>query len=301
MNKGKLYLKTLKGKINQQKGKLNLRLKNKDFDGAITASKTFLEGVFEDIHVILLGQKINNKSNDLRDKYKFIKKLLRLDPSRQADEKLKSICSNISSLVSNIEDISNIEGDRHFTEIIPKKYLASFVVKISLTFSDFLYQRLKFLYKEYHPKKMNLIYERLVKILDSPKRAYSKKSLLEDQNISQLLSIFESDPYAIRILINKFISDFEIENYRRNDIFFAAMRLFFKHLEKDKIKAIFLKCKDNGQTFPPFGHLVSFLFAVKNLKPNDFLEEEMEIFINKLSSEDRKKELKKFKYMFNIE
>ena len=278
MNKGKQYLKTLKGKINQQKGKLNLRLKNKDFDGAITASKTFLEGVFEDIHVILLGQKINNKSNDLRDKYKFIKKLLRLDPGRQADEKLKSICGNISSLVSNIEDISNIEGDRHFTEIIPKKYLASFVVKISLTFSDFLYQRLKFLYKEYHPKKMNLIYERLVKILDSPKRAYSKKSLLEDQEINYLLSAFENDPYPTRMLLNKFISDFEIENYRKNDIFFAAMRLFSDYLEKDKVRAIFLKCKDNDQTWPPYGHLVEFLEEVQKTKP-EFISEEIKKFI----------------------
>lgn len=278
MNKEKEYLKTLKGKISQQKGKLNIRLKNEDFDGAITASKTFLEGVFEDIHVTLLGQKMNSKSGDLRDKYKLIRNLLRLDPTRQADEKLKSICGNISSLVSNVEDISNISGDRHFTEIIPKKYLASFIVKISLALSEFLYQRLKFLYKEYHPEKMNLIYERLVEILDSPKRAYSKKSLLEDQEINYLLSTFENDPYAIRILINKFISDFEIENYRKNDVFFAAMRLFSDYLEKDKIKAIFLRCKENDQTWPPYGHLVEFLEEIQNIKP-EFISEGMKKFI----------------------
>jgi len=279
MNKEKKkYLKRLEGKLGQQKGKLNIRLKNKDFDGAITASKTFLEGVFEDIHVILLGQKINTKCNDLRDKFNAIKKLLRLDPYRQSDEKIKSICGALSSIVSNIEDISNVNGDRHFSEITPRKYLASFVVKTSLNLAEFLYQRLKFLYKEYHPKRINVIYEHLVKILDSPKRAFSKKSLLEDEEINSLLSNFEKDPYVIRILISRFISDFEIENYRRNDIFFAALRIFSDYLEIDKVRAIFLKCKDNNQTWPPYGHLVDFLEEIEKTKP-EFINEDMKEFI----------------------
>jgi len=279
MNKEKKkYLKKLEEKLSQQKGKLNLRLKNNDFEGAITASKTFLEGVFEDIHLILLGQEIDSRHNDLRDKFKAIKKLLKLDPFQQSDEKIKSICGSLSSIISNIEDISNTHGDRHFTEITTKKYLASFIVKISLNLAEFLYQRLKFLYKEYHPQKINIIYESLVKILDSSKRLLTKDFLLRDKEINFLLSNFEKDPYAISILINQFISDFEIENYRKNDIFFAAMRIFSEYLRSDQVKAIFLKHKDNDQTWPPYGHLVNFLEEIKKAKP-DFINEEIEQFI----------------------
>lgn len=278
MNNKKEYIKKLEGKIGSQKGKLNCRLKKEDFDGAITASKTFLEGVFEHIHIILLGQRINGGSK-LQDKYKIIKKLLKLDPNKENDEYLKAICGNISALISNIEEISNNSGDRHFTELIPKKYLASFVVKISLNLADFLYQRIKFLYGEYHPKRMNLIYERVIEILDSHKRGYSKELLLKDEEINYFLSSFERDPYPINLIINKFISDFEIQDYRKNDIFFAAMRLFSDYLDKDRIKAIFYKCKDNDQTWPPWGHLVDFLEEIKEIKPG-FVTQEMIKFIN---------------------
>ena len=79
------------------------------------------------------------------------------------------------------------------------------------------------------------------------------------------------------------------------------MRLFFDSLTKKDVRNVFQKCRDNDQTFPLWGHLISFLFAVKKLKPSDFWDKEMENFIGKVSFKKTiGDEIKKFKYMFDV-
>ena len=121
-----------------------------------------------------------------------------------------------------------------------------------------------------------MIYKRLIEILDSSKRALIKESLIKDAEINYLLSSFDEDEYVIKILINKFISDFEITSYRKSDIFFASMRLFFDYLTQDNIKQLFIKHKDNDQACG----LLEFLEQTRKGKA-DLLSEAMIDFINK--------------------
>lgn len=281
MNIQEQNLKKLEELLDKQKKKIEERLRNGDYDGVITTSRTSLEGIFHHIYFILLGTPIPSRYNDLRDKFNLIKKLLSLDPNKQIDGKLKTIFRSISSIISQIEDITNIGGDKHFPLFIPKDCLANFLANLSRCFGEFLYSRLKFLYTQYPQEKVNLIYNALIKILDSPKRGWPREKLLKDEETNHLLLAFERDPYVIRVLINKFIGEYEIECFRENDIFFAVMRIFFEYLEKQDIEFIWRKCKDNDQTWPSCGHLLWFLFNVQKTKP-EFISQEMNGWINKL-------------------
>lgn len=280
MNIQEQNLRKLKESLNEQERKIEKRLADKDYDGVITTSRTFLEGVFHHIHFILLGVHIPSGYNDLRDKFNLIKKLLSLDPNKYVDDRLKVICSSISSVISQIEDITNRAGDKHFPLLIPKEYSANFISGISQSLGNFLYNRLDFLYAQYSQEKVNLVYNSLIKILDSPKRGWPKENLLEDEEINLLLLTFEKDAYVIGILIDKFIGGYKIGCFRENDIFFAAMRIFFENLGKQNIDLIWKKCKDNNQTWPSCGHLLWFMLDAQKAKPES-LSQEMKEWINK--------------------
>jgi hypothetical protein len=118
----------------------------------------------------------------------------------------------------------------------------------------------------------------LIKILDSYKRNLPTKELIKDRQINDLLSLFNKEPFVIRALIDKFISEYEIGSYRDNDIFFAAMRLFFDYLTKEDISSIWKKCKDNEQTHPPYGGLLKFMYDVSKRKPS-FISQEIREWI----------------------
>jgi len=284
MNIEEESLKKLEKSLQVAERKIQERIDKKDYEGAITASRTFLEGVFHNIYFILLGNPISPKYNDLRDKWNLIKKLLSLDPEKKSDQELKSLCYSISSMISQIENITNLSGDKHFTLLVPKEYLANFMAEISKSFSEFLYHRLKFLYNQYPQEKVDLIYNSLIKILDSHKRGWERDELLKDEEINNLFLAFEKDSFVIRKLIDKFIGEYEISQYRENDIFFAAVRIFFDFLSKEYVNLIWKKCKDNNQTCPPYGGLLSFMHDIQKLKP-ELLSQDMRKWINKLKKQ----------------
>jgi len=283
--------------------KLDERLKNKDYDGVITISKTYLESAIDYFSEFLLEDADNPvERQQLPDKFSYLKKFINLYPERQTDNRMKAILDSLSKIIGNLHSIADELGDRHSSFLLPKPYEAEFVADLSKIFARFLYERINFLYHAYPDSTKNYIYEKLIRILNKgSNRSLSREELLKLEEIKNLFSAFENDPYILNVLKNKFIRDYEIGSYRENDIFFAAMRLFFDSLTKKDVRNVFQKCKDNDQTFPLWGHLVSFLFAVKKIKSKDFLEKEMEDFVNNFSLEDKKNELKKFKYMFNIE
>jgi len=289
--------------MNRYEQKLDERLKNKDYDGVITISKTYLESAIDYFSEFLLEDADNPvKRQQLPDKFSYLKKFIKLYPEKQTDNRIKAIFDSLSKIIGNLHSIADELGDRHSSFLLPKPYEAEFIADLSKIFTRFLYKRINFLYQTYPDSTKNYIYKKLIEILNKgSNRNLNREELFKLEEIKNLFSTFENDHYVHSILKNKFIRDYEIKDYRENDIFFAAMRLFFDNLTKKDIENIFQKSKDNDQTHPPFGHLVSFLLAVKDLKPNDFLEKEMEVFINNFPSEEQENELKKFKYMFNVE
>ena len=302
--KKEIVTKNLKDSMNRYAQKLDERLRNKDYDGVITISKTYLESAIDYFSDFLLEDVDNPiKKKQLPDKFHYLKKFVRLYPEKETNDKMKAILDSLSKIVGNLHFVANELGDRHSSLLLPKPYEAKFIADLSKIFVEFLYERINFLYHTYPDSTKNYIYKKLIRILNKgSNRNLSRGDLLKLEGIKNLFSTFENDPYILNILKNKFIRDYEIESFRENDIFFSAMRLFFDSLTKKDVRNVFQKCKDNDQTFPLWGHLISFLFAVKKLKPSDFWDKEMENFIGKVSfKETIGDEIKKFKYMFDID
>jgi hypothetical protein len=63
------------------------------------------------------------------------------------------ICGSISSIINQIEEITNVAGDKHFPIIAPERYLAAFIARICITLGEFMYRRLQFLYTLYPQEK----------------------------------------------------------------------------------------------------------------------------------------------------
>ncbi|GIW67001.1 MAG: hypothetical protein KatS3mg095_0899 [Candidatus Parcubacteria bacterium] len=293
------HLRKIKENLEEIKRKMDLRYKNNDFDGVVTLSKTYLEGVMEEIFYLLCEKPMEVKNNDLRDKWNIIKKMVYLDPNKVTHDELKTICGSISSIISSVENLANFLGDRHFSIYKldeTKKYTAEFIMNLTLLMAEFLYKRLEFLYIEFPENIILSFYEKLIKILDSEKRNYTRKELISNDLIKKWFYIFDKEQFVIEHIKIKLIEDFKIDSFRDNDIFFSAMKILFEYLNKEDINKIWLKCKENNQTYPPYGHLFEFLYFVKNTKP-EYINKEQEEFIKKFldsySEED-------FKIIFNI-
>jgi len=295
-------IKDFKELTNYYKEKLEKRLSVDDYDGVVTMAKTYLESAIDYFSDFLLGDSANSlKKKQLLAKFNYLKKVIKLCPEKEVDNKIKSIFDSLLKIIVSLDSIANELGDRHSSLLLPKRYEAKFILSVSEILVDFLYERINFLYDKYPNETTNHIYEKLIKILDkSNNRDLSRKDLLEIGEIKSLFRAFGEDPYIVSVLKDKFIRDYEIENYRANDIFFAGMRLFFDNLNERDIVNIFRKCKDNPQAYPPYGHLLSFLFAVKKIKSECFLESKMKEFIDGFDKKTKMDELKKFKYDFNF-
>ena len=253
------------------------KINKKDYDGAISNARSFIEGVIVDIFQRITGEKLE-LSGDLPDKYKKIKNLLKLSPEQSTDKEMKALCSGILTIMHALDQISNKMGDRHVPLTQPEEYHARFYVNACKIIADFLYERLNDLYQS----KENL-FNGIISILNKGRnRMLTREELINDQAIKNILD--KCDNYVSNLLKNKFIDDYLINNFRENDIFFAGMRIFFDYLTKYDVKKIFLKCKDNDQTLPPFGGLIAFLESIRKEKP-DLLNNDIELFLDKFKND----------------
>ncbi len=255
----------------EQLKKCEDRISKKDYNGAISASRSFLEGIFEDIYLRIVGEELEKKG-DLNDKYKRIKNLLKFSPEQFTDSSLKRITGGFMSIISGVNDISNSMGDRHTPEGEAKEYHALLCLNTAKIICDFLYTRLDDVFES----KEN-IYEGLIAALSEERRSLSKEKLLEDPLIKKLLGGL--DTYVRLLLKEKFLKDYKIISFQANDIFFAAMRLFYDDLDKSDLEVLFLKCSHNSQTLPPYGGLMPFLKEIKTDNKINTMSEEILSFL----------------------
>lgn len=225
--------------VKKQIDKCNLKLKESDYDGAVSTSRSLVEGILGEIYEKSTGRKLT-ESGDLLQDFKRIKNLLNLTEEKHSHDGIKNIIRSLSGIIQNIDTLSNKMGDRHRPLFSPSKHHAKLVVDCAITIADFLMSSM-----EYQNNRKNFFVKRLLDVLDSDKRNYDKQKLQEDKEIKEILKL--SDKYLRQISKNEIIESFEVKSFRQSDIYFSALRILFEELDANDIISIYIQSQTNDQ------------------------------------------------------
>jgi hypothetical protein len=125
--------------IDEQIKKSEEKIRDGDFDGAITNARSLLEAVLTEIERHL----DNNASpydGDLIKIFKRVQKLLNLEPGKiDLDASLKQVLSGLTTVINGVAGLSNQLGDRHVRTYKPSKHHALLVVNSAKTVVGFLF------------------------------------------------------------------------------------------------------------------------------------------------------------------
>ncbi len=125
--------------IDQQLAKADEKIREGDFDGAITNARSLLEAVLTELEH-QLDENPESYDGDLPRLYKHVQKLLNLEPARpDVEGPLKQVLTGLASIVSGLSGLSNKMGDRHVRSYKPDKRHAVLVVNAAKTLAGFLF------------------------------------------------------------------------------------------------------------------------------------------------------------------
>jgi hypothetical protein len=129
--------------IDEQLQKCETKIREGDFDGAITNARSMLEALLREIERELDSNR-PEYDGDLPKLYKRVQKLLQLDPARpDIDSTVKQVLSGLVSVVNGVAGISNRMGDRHVRTYEPAKRHAVLVVNAAKTFANFAWETMR--------------------------------------------------------------------------------------------------------------------------------------------------------------
>lgn len=97
--------------IDEQISKCHSKIREADFDGAITNSRTLVESVC--IFVIKDSGKDYDDDGNLNKLYKKTAEILNMNPANYNEDFLKQICSGFFSIVNGLSNMRNELGDAH--------------------------------------------------------------------------------------------------------------------------------------------------------------------------------------------
>lgn len=117
--------------------KIDTRLQNSDYDGAITVAKTKVERQLDFIHETIVGS--FDKKADFNQKYKAVTKLISLDVSSGLDKPIKKILSGLFSVIDGMAQLRNEVADSHPARYRAEARHAVLAVNASRTISAFLH------------------------------------------------------------------------------------------------------------------------------------------------------------------
>jgi hypothetical protein len=224
----------------EQISKAEIKYKNNDLDGALTNVRSSIEAATFDIFKRITGEEIVGTGR-LQDDYKKVKTLLNLAPENKTSNAAKQMVTSFVSAIDAIDEMANAMGDRHLRKVQPAAHHTAFCLNAAKTILNFLYSSLIFQYKE-----KNTIYTELVNFLDiDNNRILSKEKLLLQPKIKFIYG--RCDVFTKNLLKNKLISEFDINSYRNNDIFFCFLEIFSETLTKNDMKFIIDKHSENNQ------------------------------------------------------
>lgn len=126
--------------MEEQIHKCDRKIREGDFDGAITNARSLLEAV-----LLYVEKKLNQSPPEYDGKlpklYGRVQKLLNLDPSRKdIPESLTQMLQGLTSIVSGLAGVSNMMADRHARKYQPAKHHAVVSVNASKTVADFIFE-----------------------------------------------------------------------------------------------------------------------------------------------------------------
>lgn len=126
--------------IEEQITKCQKKIREGDYDGAITNARSLLEAILTGIEERLVENppdydgKLNRLFNRVRDQ-------LNLDPSREdISDRLREILSGLISIVSGMAGLRNKMSDAHVRTYKPDKHHAKLAVNAVNTVCDFLFE-----------------------------------------------------------------------------------------------------------------------------------------------------------------
>lgn len=124
--------------LDEQRAKCDDKLREGDYDGAVTNARTMLETVLLDI-----GKELDRDApgydGDLPKLYKRVQKALGLEPGKpDLEDTIKQTLGGLTSIVNGIAGMSNKVGDRHARTYKPQQRHAVLVVDSAKTLCNFL-------------------------------------------------------------------------------------------------------------------------------------------------------------------
>lgn len=220
--------------------KIDKRIQEEDYSGAITSARTLLEDSLEDIYYQITSDNIN-AGDDLQTAYKKVQQLLKLDYDYRANDAKTQLLRSFVTITNSLAALSNSSGDRHATKQVVKRHTALLCTDTTKIFVNYLYGRLQELHG-IHPS----IYSRILKVIDSEARFSSREELLKIDTISSALTY--CDGYLSSILIKKLINEYGIHSFRQSDVFLAFLRIFTLEIREVDLFRIIEKHINNNQT-----------------------------------------------------
>lgn len=124
--------------IEEQLAKCDKKLREEDYDGAITNARSLVEAVLHEIER-QLNPDCQEYDGDLPKLFKRLQKHLRLDPSRtDINDSLRQMLSGLVNIVAGLAPLRNKMGDAHVRSHKPARHHAKLAVNSSKTLCDFV-------------------------------------------------------------------------------------------------------------------------------------------------------------------
>ncbi len=127
--------------IQEQIDKCNIKITEKDFEGAVTNSRTLIESICLYIYEVKVGD-YDYKGNLLK-LYKDVSQCLNMVPADHSDEYIKQILSGVFSIINGVSGLRNHFSDAHGNS--PRNAYkiddrhAILTVNLSKTIAEYLY------------------------------------------------------------------------------------------------------------------------------------------------------------------
>lgn len=126
--------------INQQIDKCESRIRDGDYDGAITSARSFIETILLEISKKIYGSPIKY-DGDLLKLFKETQKLLNLSPSRQdITDALRQVLVGLNSIINGLASMRNKMGDAHSKTYKPEKHHATLAENAAKTLAVFIFE-----------------------------------------------------------------------------------------------------------------------------------------------------------------
>lgn len=121
-----------------------VRMNSQDYAGAITSSKTLVEGVCKEL-IEVLAIDYDSDNTKLPQLFNVLSQNLNLDASNpKYDKSLKEIISGLHKIVNGLSTVRNEAGDSHSRIINPSYHHAALTVNAAKTLVSFLFQTVEY-------------------------------------------------------------------------------------------------------------------------------------------------------------